>query len=71
MLDINLFKRQVKEWIAKTPQGDSQALLDFCEAQIPPSQFTAYQWLVDQTMSWYTQMMERRKLGDPSEWESG
>lgn len=64
MFDINEFKRKVKEWMSQHPDGDSAELLDFCEEIIPPVQFSANRWLVDQTVSWYQHILQNRKYSD-------
>ncbi len=60
-MDVNEFKRKVKNWMLAYPEGSEQALIDFCEEAIPPSQFAAYQWLVEQTVGWYLQVVAHRK----------
>ena len=62
MLDYNEFKKTVKQWIRENPDGTTVDLRDFCEDQIPPNQFAANQWLVDQTVSWYRHILNHRKL---------
>lgn len=63
MFDTNVFKRSVKNWVKMNPQGSDQDLLDFCEEQIPPAQFTSYQWIVEQTVSWYRHVLAQREMG--------
>ena len=60
MFDKNEFKRQVKLWIRENPAGSETDLIDFCDDLIPPAQFSANQWLVDQTVSWYRHIQEHR-----------
>ena len=62
MFDFNSFKRSVKEWIRANPNGTMADLRDYCEEQIPPSQFAANEWLVDQTLSWYRHILDRREV---------
>jgi len=61
MFDPNQFKRSVKEWIRLHPEGTEAELVDFCEEQIPPAQFSANQWLVEHTLSWYRHILAQRK----------
>ncbi len=60
MFDCNKFKRSVKELIHANPQASIADLVDYCEEQIPPQQFSANQWLVDQTVSWYRHILAHR-----------
>ena len=60
MLDMNDFKRQVKDWMRDNPKGSIDALTDFCEEVIPPSDFTRMQWLVEQTVGWYEHVLSLR-----------
>ena len=62
MFDVNQFKRQVKDWIRHTPMGSKQELVDFCEENIPANQFAANQWLVEQTVNWYQQILHARQV---------
>lgn len=62
MLDLNMFKKNVKNWIKENPDGSLAELRDYCEDLIPPSQFMAYSWLVDQTMGWYKHIVDHRKV---------
>ncbi len=61
MFDINEFKKKVKEWIRQNPQGDESEFVDFCEDLIPPAQFSANRWIVDQTVAWYRSILQSRK----------
>ncbi len=61
MFDANQFKRSVKDWMRQHPQGSEAELIDFCEEQIPPAQFTAHQWLVEHTVSWYRHVLLQRR----------
>ena len=60
-VDFNKFKRNVKDWMLQHPDGSVQALMDFCEEAIPSNQFAAYQWLVEQTVDWYQQVLVYRR----------
>lgn len=60
MLDMNDFKRQVKNWMKENPKGSVEALTDFCEEVIPPPDFTRLQWLVEQTVGWYEHILSLR-----------
>ena len=62
MVDLNTFKKQVKTWIRENPDGALVDLRDYCEDLIPPSQFTAYSWLVDQTVGWYKHILDHREV---------
>ena len=64
MVDLNVFKKSVKDWIKVNPQGTLVDLRDYCEDQIPPAQFAAYEWLVDQTVGWYKHILDRREITD-------
>ena len=68
MFDANRFKRSVKEWIRAHPEGTEADLVDFCEELIPSQHFSANQWLVEHTLSWYrhivSQRLHERELGE-------
>ncbi len=53
MFNINEFKEKVKLWVASNPDGDKNKLIDYCEELIPPTQFSANKWLIDQTVQWF------------------
>ena len=59
-MDVNTFKKDVKEWINTHPQGSIDDFADFCESLIPPTMMTSYAWLVDQSVSWYTHILASR-----------
>ena len=61
MFDANGFKRSVKDWMRLHPEGTETDLTDFCEEQIPAAQFSANQWLVEHTLSWYKHVLAQRK----------
>jgi hypothetical protein len=60
MFDCNKFKRAVKDWMQLNPNGSVDELMEFCEELIPPQQYTAHQWLVEQTTSWYKHVLSQR-----------
>lgn len=62
MFDCNRFKRSVKEWMREHPDGSVSDLVDFCEEQIPSHQYSAHQWLVEQTVSWYRHILAQRDV---------
>ncbi len=53
MFSINEFKMKVKLWVDSNPESDESKLIDYCEELIPPSQFSANKWLIDQTVQWF------------------
>ncbi|MEI8026506.1 MAG: hypothetical protein WCI18_09165 [Pseudomonadota bacterium] len=59
-MDVNAFKKDVKEWINTHPYGSIDDFTDFCESLIPPAMMTSYAWLVDQSVSWYTHILSSR-----------
>lgn len=61
MFDANSFKRSVKDWIQKHPDGTVEDLRDFCEEQIPTAQYAACEWLIEQTTSWYAHVLRQRE----------
>ena len=61
MFDKNEFKRKAKLWMREHPRGSEQDFQDFCEELVPPSQYAANQWLIDQTLAWYKHIMDLRK----------
>ena len=61
MFDANVFKRAIKDWIKAHPEGTEAYLADFCEEQIPPAQYTSYEWLVEHTISWYRHILAQRR----------
>lgn len=62
MFDVNHFKRTVKDWIRTNPQGSMVDLRDYCDEIVPVQLYAANQWLIDQTLSWYHHVLERREL---------
>lgn len=64
MVDFNRFKRSVKEWIREHPDCSIIELQDYCEEQIPSSQYVANKWIIDQTISWYQHIISLRKDDD-------
>lgn len=60
-MDVNDFKRDVKDWIANHPNGKLDDLRDYCESIIPSSNLTAYTWLVEQTVFWYGHVLSSRE----------
>ncbi len=70
MFDFNEFKRSVKEWIKVNPGGSVQDLRDFCEDKIPSNHFSANQWLVEQTVSWYRHILAHRDYSNTVDWDS-
>ena len=60
MFDINLFKSSVKDWLQNSTTVDINDLVDFCEELIPPNQYTANKWLVEQTVSWYKHILQQQ-----------
>ena len=61
MMDINRFKKNVKEWMKQNPNGAKEQLADYCEELIGPNQFASHEWLIDHTLSWYDQVLKDRK----------
>ena len=64
MVDLNTFKKDVKGWIKENPEGTLLDLRDYCEDLIPANQFTAYSWLVEQTVGWYKHILNHREISD-------
>ena len=70
MFNVNDFKQKVKQWIEDNPLAQEAELLDYCEELIPPSQFAANKWLVEQTISWYKHiLLTRDKFSPTSEYK--
>ncbi len=69
MFDVNQFKRGVKEWIRVNPHGSELDLRDFCDEIIPPPLYQANQWLIEQTLSWYRHILERRENDTSDDYE--
>lgn len=61
MFDINEFKRKVKDWLRQNPEGSEADFQDYCEELIPPAQFSANRWIIDQTVAWYRSILQSRK----------
>ena len=59
MFDRNHFKKAVKEWIRLHPNANLNDLVDYCEELIPPSQYSANSWLIDQTVNWYKHLLSQ------------
>lgn len=62
MFDVNHFKRSVKDWIKGNPQASMIDLRDYCDEIVPAQSYAANQWLIDQTLSWYRHVLERREI---------
>lgn len=60
MFDVNSFKKSVKEWIRVNTDGTEIDLRDYCDELVPAQQYQANQWLIEQTLSWYKHILERR-----------
>jgi len=60
MFDANQFKRSVKDWMKLHPTATEVELVDFCEEQIPASQYASYEWLVEHTVSWFRHIVAQR-----------
>lgn len=71
MFDCNKFKRSVKDWIRDNPTGTLNDLVDFCEAQIPPAQYAAHQWLIEHTVSWYKHILAHREVNAAADYDEG
>lgn len=61
MFDVNQFKKEVKEWIRVNPSASEHDLRDYCDEIIPPQQYQSHLWLLEQTLSWYRHILERRE----------
>jgi hypothetical protein len=61
MFDVNHFKKAVKEWIRVHPTGTEADLRDYCDEIVPPQLYQSNQWLIEQTLSWYKHILERRE----------
>jgi hypothetical protein len=61
MFDINEFKKKLKDWIKTHPHADEADFLDYCEELIPPSQYAAYRWVIEQSVAWYQNILLTRK----------
>ena len=61
MFDFNAFKRQVKQWVRENPDGTVPDLVDFCEEKIPAQQYSAHSWIVDETVSWYRNILSHKE----------
>jgi hypothetical protein len=66
MFDVNKFKKSVKDWIRIHPMGTELDLRDYCDELVPAHQYQANQWLIEQTISWYRHILERRVEEDGS-----
>lgn len=62
MVDTNEFKRSVKEWIARNPNGTLCEFIDYCEELIPTAQYAANKWLINQSIDWYKHILSSRKV---------
>ena len=61
MLDINSFKKSVRDWMDKNQDGTENELLDYCEELIPTGVYNSHKWLVDQTLAWYRHVQAHRQ----------
>jgi hypothetical protein len=61
MIDTNKFKQSIKHWVQSHPDSNEQSFRDFCEELIPPQHYATYEWLVDQSVSWYNHMMTQKE----------
>jgi len=62
MFDANRFKRDIKEWVRCNPNGTLLEFADYCEDLIPPNQFSANKWLIEQSLDWYRYILSSREL---------
>ncbi len=60
--DTNSFKKNIKDWVAQNPRADIEAFTDYCEDQIPQRSFASYEWLVDQSVSWFKHVLRNREV---------
>ena len=61
MFDANKFKQSVKGWMRENPNGTVHDMVDFCEDQIPSTQYASHRWLIDQTVDWYKHILAQRE----------
>ena len=61
MFDQNHFKKTVKNWMQENPAASVDDIIDFCEEIIPPSDYTANEWLISQTAQWYKHILVHRQ----------
>ena len=61
MFNINMFKQKVKTWMAENPKAEVSELVEYCEEVIPPTQFSANKWLIDQTVQWFEHIKTTRR----------
>lgn len=60
-MDVNSFKKDIKEWIKANPLANVDELRDECESLIPPHQLASYDWLIEQTVAWYSHVLASRQ----------
>ncbi len=58
MFDTNSFKRSVKAWINTHPKAPVEELADYCESLVPQESLLTHEWLVEQTLSWYSYILK-------------
>lgn len=61
MVNINSYKRLIKAWTENHPEGKVDDFIDFCEELIPPSEYIAHQWLIQESTAWFQHLLDNKK----------
>jgi hypothetical protein len=62
VFDRNIFKKSVKQWVRSNPGATVQQLVDYCEELIPPAEYSANSWMIDQTIHWYKNFLSSQEF---------
>ncbi|MDD9951216.1 MAG: hypothetical protein OXT67_06575 [Zetaproteobacteria bacterium] len=60
MFDRNEYKRKIKVWMLENPSASVLECEDYCHHLIPSRELTAHQWLVEETLSWFKAIQDKR-----------
>jgi len=66
-MDVNSFKKEIKQWIQLNPVATVDELRDECESLIPPQLVTSHSWLIEQTVAWYCHVLSSRQWQSSSD----
>lgn len=60
MFDRNDYKRKMKRWISTNRTASILECEDYCHGLIPARELPAYEWLVEETLSWFKSIQADR-----------
>ena len=60
--DKNIFKESFRLWTEEFPQSSLEQARQFCLNHIPANSQAQYEWLVEQSLSWFAWKKELRNI---------